>query len=258
MKEHPIIFSGPMVQAILAGRKTQTRRVFKPQPEFEGIRNYGESWKWRKGKDWFSGVTTDQLKARFCLLHPTRCRYQPSDRLWVRENVQLSEYGGLWSLMDHAEAKVEYSADGTTEFLLLVGEDKAKFKSGKRSSRFMPRWASRITLEVTGIRIERLQKITESAAKAEGLLMQRGDGGAPRDGFKWHGEGFHGGNIDKRLGATYHVAENFGKGKRCGCKVGGLSPAQCAFQELWNSLHKKPGTRWEQNPWVAVIEFQKV
>jgi len=127
LKERPILFSAPMVRAILDGRKTQTRRVVKPQPN-------ADNW---TGK----------------------CRYgQRGDRLWVRETWQsLVIHDGLSPSDIPVGADIQYPAtyDG--------------WVSKRRPSIHMPRWASRITLEITGIRVERLQDISENDAVAEGV-----------------------------------------------------------------------------------------
>jgi hypothetical protein len=126
MKERPILFSTPMVQAILEGRKTQTRRVIKPQPE--------------------------PLEDGFMLpLHPD-CPYgYIGDRLWVRETFAYHHTGRLF-----------YKAD-----IPVVCHKNWKWKPPI----FMPRSASRITLEITDIRVERLQDITRSDIYAEGLIV---------------------------------------------------------------------------------------
>lgn len=141
MAERPIIFSGPMVRAILDGRKTQTRRVVKPQPpdSVAGLYCDGNS-------EWFSTAFYDVRR---------RCPFgRTGDRLWVRET--LAEYDGRW-FYDADQSPVEcvppYSHSGTC-----------------CPSIHMPRWASRITLEITGIRVEQVQAVSEEDARAEGVI----------------------------------------------------------------------------------------
>ncbi len=136
MTEKPILFSGPMVKAILEGRKTMTRRVIK----------FNASGRVQAhGKQWHIDDSNVVLGAP----------YQPGDHLWVRET---------WV---HIEPDIHpmYRADykSTTQLAQLA----LGFKW--RPSIFMPRWASRITLEVTGVRAERLQEITETDAISEGV-----------------------------------------------------------------------------------------
>ena len=162
MKEKPILFSGPMVRAILDGRKTMTRRVVKPQPT-----HYCDSdkcWQW-KGYSWNE------------VIHKPDCRidwrgeekpipFYEGLRLWVRET---------WKPVfepDTGFVGVEFAAGGMPEDdrnagALIDGRDRW------RPSIHMPRWASRITLEITGVRVERLQDISEEDANAEGII----DGG---------------------------------------------------------------------------------
>ena len=135
MKERPIIFNTEMVKAILEGRKTQTRRVIKPQP---------------------SGI----------ILVWEHCPYgQVGDRLWVRETWNAGHDGQSLPVF-----KAGLSADLTKEL------EADELWSGWKPSIHMPRWASRITLEITEIRVERLQEITEEDAKAEGCVKQIKDG----------------------------------------------------------------------------------
>jgi hypothetical protein len=161
MKERPILFSALMVRAILDGRKTQTRRVLKNQPEII--------------KDPFP--TTDEVKGVFKFKESTgiyqclgmqnlieTCPYgQPGDRLWVRES--WSTHACLDNKKPSELINVNsyhYWADGE----INTGK--------KRPSIHMPRWASRINLEITGIRVERLQDISEDDAKAEGVSDDMG------------------------------------------------------------------------------------
>ncbi len=170
MKERPILFSGEMVRAILDGRKTMTRRIVTPQ----------FSQKWGCGcpnKSTFTLMNGDQeWKDAFAVhvdrLTPTGhwqwvfCPYgKPGDRLWVRETwAQVGMPGTL-------SGYIRYKADEQNA-VGAYGAQKWK------PSIFMPRWASRITLEITGVRVERLQDISEENAEAEGCT---GDHRADRD-----------------------------------------------------------------------------
>lgn len=143
MKERPILFSAPMVRAILAGTKTQTRRAVKHPAlaTLSFVVDCGEGW-------WGD----EEGAVQVC------CPYgQPGDRLWARETFYY----------DQEDAELLYRADG--EF------DSEQVDSGYKwqSSIHMPRWASRITLEITGVRVERLQDISEGDAKAEGVIRPR-------------------------------------------------------------------------------------
>lgn len=221
MKERPILFSAPMVRAILAGTKTQTRRVVKPQPPSEvtsaGVmsapgRGYDGEWSWLSGdpKDCDSwGFVGEEF----------RCPYgQPGDRLWVRETFY------------HHGACACYRADGWTD-APDVGYQVTPAPKWTPSIH-MPRWASRILLEIFSVRVERLQAISDADSVAEGISCYpfRPDDGFPVcDGF------------------TYR--ENDGK---CG-----LWPkAAQAYRELWESING-PGS-WDANPWVWVVEFKRV
>ena len=141
-RERPILMSAPMVRAVLAGTKTQTRRAVRIQPNpllVAGAQFVDRFWCWLNGHD---GSITDKV------LGTGRCPYGVSgDRLWVRERFRV--YLGT-----HC---VEYFADA-------AHDSAAKWKP----SIHMPRWASRITLEITDVRVERLQEISEADALAEG------------------------------------------------------------------------------------------
>jgi hypothetical protein len=150
MKTRPILFSGAMVRALLAGTKTQTRRVMKPQPVWVAEPNVP-----------FATVDADPKGI-------IACPYgQPGDRLWVRENFSGphcmdAAHGcaavppGKWGV----SSNIWYWADGNPEF-----GDWTK----PRPSIHMPRWASRITLEIVSVRVERLQDISEADALDEGV-----------------------------------------------------------------------------------------
>ena len=144
MKEHPIIFNGDMVRAILAGRKTQTRRVIKPQPDelrYSGmVDNRQFARFWTPGEHENTSTITD-----------VRCPYGvPGNHLWVRET---------WAI------EGQYRDD--TGYCYRADGDKAGVRW--RSPRYMPRVVSRITLKITGVRVERVQDIAQRDAIAEGI-----------------------------------------------------------------------------------------
>jgi hypothetical protein len=220
MTERPIIFSAPMVRAILDGRKTQTRRVAKPQPP-----DPADIWA-RAGIDygWF---TDDVTPGVFRVAGPVwavretgyptqiRCPYgQPGDRLWVRETFcELSVPDP-----DTGEVEVAYRADDG--WIHNEPDSKEMLPGGRwRPSIHMPRWASRIDLEVTGVRVERVQDISGADVFAEGVDNGKSN---PKMGKRW---------------------ENM---------------QRMAFQDLWDSINKKRGFGWDTNPWVWVVEFRRV
>lgn len=140
-REMPILFSGAMVRAIMENRKTQTRRVVKPQPH-DGIVLV------RAAPGWAQPYVDDASAYG----PPVACPYgQPGDRLWVRETF------AQWSNRNRV---AQYRAD--------VPEDRWHLYTW-RPSIFMPRWASRITLEITDVRVECVHDISEADAQAEGM-----------------------------------------------------------------------------------------
>ena len=158
-RERPILFSGPMVRAILEGRKTQTRRVMKPQPHPEflarGVVGVVSQWPMQNGVRWFMRDGMSEL---------VPCPYgNPGDRLWVREMLRHPD-GDPW-LYDADRQPVMASAEDETA-MLVWGHHK---EQDYCTSMFMPRWASRITLELTDVRVQRVQEISEEDARAEGV-----------------------------------------------------------------------------------------
>lgn len=157
MKERPILFKGEMVRAILEGRKTQTRRAYKI----------------RKHPDLGCEMAASELVREPQHFIDRMCPYgQPGDRLWVRETWQ-------GPLLDSEEHEAQFREDGpeafkkpgfcayrATDTLDAINEDGEDL--GWRPSIHMPRWASRISLEITCVRVERLKDISEADAKAEG------------------------------------------------------------------------------------------
>ncbi|ARN31388.1 TPA: hypothetical protein LUC54_003305 [Acinetobacter baumannii] len=164
MKERPIIFNTNMVKAILEGRKTQTRRPVKPQPLGHSLDSILDG-KWLTKS--FDGLLSPKIKDL-----PMHCPFgQIGDRLWVRETwYQKGTIGRTYPDAEDEfkffpEKQAAYYADGLF----------APWTSIKRPSIHMPRWASRILLEITDIRVERLNELSEADAKAEGLDNSRSE-----------------------------------------------------------------------------------
>ena len=219
MKEHPILFSGPMVRAILAGRKTQTRRVIQlrnpNQPFADIVVTFGYS---ASGESTYAGFGN--------LADPVyvRCPYgQPGDLLWVREKFLVWEggAGGLdpdsLTYQDDPQWEHQLFDNGELDDALPPEDDGVVGRWKVHPSIHMPRWASRITLRVTDVRVQRVQEISEEDAIAEGITrwegdrLQRGDKGARND-----------------------------------------------FSRLWDSINAKRGYSWESNPFCWAITFERV
>ena len=150
MAEKPILFSGEMVRAILDGRKTETRRVVIPQPS--GIMAWHEAI-----ARWSVKRTGELYKDKYG---------RPGDLLWVRETWQAQNLSGQWW---HEVKKEDRELYNWSVIDRAECENREPKPPKWIPSIFMPRWASRLTLEVTAVRVERLQDISEGDAKAEGV-----------------------------------------------------------------------------------------
>ncbi|HHI1671682.1 TPA: hypothetical protein ACP4X1_000781 [Klebsiella quasipneumoniae] len=205
MKERGLIFNGEMVRAILDGRKTQTRRTVKPQPDEDGLAKVT------------NGPWVDTSERNY------RCPFGAAgDRIWVRETfcpVDDTQYGG--------EKWVDYRATPKFEESHPAGWDSAPNDAEAlkwRPSIHMPRWASRILLEITDVRVERLNAISEEDATAEGVPPA--------------------GSLLPNYPGTFLTPK------------GDFATAKVAFQRLWESIYG--AENWQANPWVWVIEFKRV
>ena len=218
IKECPILFSAPMVRAILEGRKTVTRRAIKDQPQMVTDRAI-ELW----AGD--AEVLFKQLQRA-----GRKCPYgQPGDRLWVRESWAADAQVDAVAPRDLSQGEpIHYPADGAVRQTGC-----AMITPGKgRPSIHMPRWASRTLLEITDVRVERLQDISGDQAVAEGLIWQGQESGKV---FYSHAERKYPPGAHQRFG------------------ISGVD-AVSAFRNLWNSV----GGDWDANPWVWVVEFKRV
>ena len=216
MSERPIPFKGEMVRTILDGRKTQTRRVMKVQPWPDAlvtVEHYHETvidrhGDMQPGKEIFGAHWDDGE-------YGLRCPYgAPGDLLWVREAWRAwSQYDDWPPSRLPPGVDVQYIADAS-----------APWASRYRHTRFMPRWASRITLRITDIRVERLQDISEDDARAEGAM--------------WHDGGTIGHSGWRHDFSDVHA------------------DARSSFARLWNKING-PGA-WDANPWVWAISFERI
>ena len=236
MREMPILFSAPMVRALLAGEKTQTRRVVKMKPHQQvEERDDGKPWPW---------MYDNERDSDAWLV----CPYgQPGGRLWVRETFQYrgasydghgkSEWfrcygaGGAadnwdpdyphgWWPTPHMNVKKLDAADEQE------GEGVTGWVTKRIPGIHMPRWASRITLEVTSVRVERLNDISESDCWAEGI---------------------------EEVMYDFDDAAQIGMPNRLGCCIEDAKPL---YALLWEQINGKGS--WDANPWVWVVEHKRI
>lgn len=171
MTEKPILFSAPMIRAILEGRKSMTRRVVKPQPELNtaGLWVWPPEWTVAAIRKWGQAAQTDDAGMRTTFRSErvlSAMPYRPGAVLWVREAFAVREGGPIRDAaggqMDYAETEVIYRATNPHGAI--------KWKPGIH----MPRSYARITLRVTAVKVERLQDISEEDAEAEGVRGSEG------------------------------------------------------------------------------------
>jgi len=223
MKERPILFSAPMVRAILDGRKTMTRRAAPIDSlDIRAISDDCIAWSVKFSKP-IGGTIASHSGGRFSqqqarsIIASQFCPYgAPGDRLWVRETWAQNENQLSETRMD---TSIVYRADGEARAL-----DNGSEKPWRHSIH-MPRWASRITLEITGVRVERLQEISEADAEAEGIAAHR------KGGWWWE-------QPPPGIEGTNHF---------------GAKSARDAYSALWESINGAGA--WAGNPWVWVIGF---
>lgn len=203
MVDRPILFSAPMVRALLAGRKTQTRRIASfivPAGEQYHVRNAHGGW---------YGPAS-----RMPEVAPDYAPYAVGDRLWVKETWRTHKsWDGEKPSGIIPASRIRYEADG---------RDNCDQHGKVRVSIFMPRWASRITLTVTDVRVERLQDCCETDALAEGVVEYEPTMEDPAEFSAFEGT---------------DVFNN----------------AVSAYRDLWNRINGAGA--WEANPWVVAVSF---
>ncbi|WP_392430574.1 morphogenetic protein [Edwardsiella piscicida] len=183
MKDLPIIFNDEMVRAILSGTKTMTRRPVKDRclELFEVAASVGECHSLQ-----FCDIADERSQPYYREFCPFGA---VGDRLWVREAYQgpLFDYEQMEAYLEdnskfEKQEYCEYRADGGSRPEYYDGDD--NLRHGWRPSIHMPRWASRITLEITDVRVERLQDITEGDARSEGVTLSNPRILSHRDEFR--------------------------------------------------------------------------
>lgn len=242
IKERPILFSGPMVRALLDGRKTQTRRIVKPQPECYSHDD------WPSYPAFCASFNDDgSICCGVCMGPQQRLTRKsvtgirnpygkPGDRLWVRETVAIREdvdpKEDLAKALHYIHYRANYKGDLRDEWHTY---------GGWKPSIFMPRWASRITLEVIEVRVQRLQDISDEDCIAEGIEPNwsgdltkgwnglGGEGWTPECGW-WH----YLNSIDGEPAYT---------------------PRE-SYQSLWESINGEGS--WAANAWVWAISFKRI
>lgn len=212
-KERPIVLTAQEVNAVLAGDKTQHRAIIKMPygaPEFRGCRDSDQGdatlWGWDGFEDGDVRVLSE-IKCPFGAI---------GDRLWVQE-PSLIHCDWDWFYADNT--LVECKEPFTSNDLHLPWDDEHQEYAGPIAAEYLPRWASRILLEITNIRIERVQNTSHADAVAEGV---------------------HSFDIEARL------------------RDQPLSVAQIVFSRHWDTKHQEHCVMWEDNPWVWVIEFKVI
>jgi hypothetical protein len=223
--DRPILFSAPMVRALLDGTKTQTRRVLKNgwQPVLNAPHDVVKTWfappdvpalgvanQWAESGIW-AQKNGPQGYNRFLGLAP----YRPGDRLWVKETWRTSKVADELrpsQLVGPGYSRIWYEAD----------RDNCDQHGKVRVSIHMPRWASRLTLLVTDVRVQRLQDISEADALAEGAeAVDR--------------------QFDHRLSNAHKI------------DLGGTFSHVLGYERLWNSINGPDA--WDRNPWVVAVSF---
>jgi len=227
--DRPIIFSAPMVRALLDGRKTQTRRVLKPQPVQEnGL------WWWHPSKYW--GAASNVYQHGDAWRSYPGFPYAVGDRLWVRESIGRRPASFLGIEAKNGVESAFYAADGE-DVVEQAGFNICPWWPQMRSLPpiHMPRWASRLTLTVTDVRVQRVQDISEGDARAEGAR-----------------------HFPDLPLATPTARPNRWSMEEPKNTDDALSSARWAFANYWIKLHGRNEhdfSAWDANPWVVALTF---
>lgn len=204
MKATPILFNGAMVRALLEGRKTQTRRVVKPQPKNSDGRHASS----RHGFEFFGGEYPEHGSVVWCPYG------RPGDLLWVRETFAFSRLYSLCAPRGVPCGSDTFYREGMSD------KEWEALHTRTHPAIHMPRWASRLTLKIQDVSVERVQDIRAADVIAEGVDVHE---------------------AERRLKmiepADFDV---------------------CAFAELWHSINGAREYSWDSNPWVWALTFEVI
>lgn len=214
-KERPILFSGPMVRAILDGRKTQTRRIVTPQPTFDGY--------WWSHNGYYSN---DEKSFREGMPFHGKCKFgQAGDRLRISEEVTVKAISEDWYSVHFAADNLYLERSGDVGLMQKI----KAYKTGKLRGVYLPpAYARPARWELTGVRCERLQDISNADIAAEGI---------------------------EPIGEETTIA-NGSHVTQCGRLDGRYSTMRQLWSELWAKINGQAS--WDANPWVWVVEFKKI
>ncbi len=226
MKQHPILFSTPMVSALLSGQKTMTRRTRGLEKVNKNPDGYDFQSLIHEFRGRFIFMPSDKIFPNANEIIEVKCPYgKPGDQLWVRESF-------CYVMRDHAHDLLEGRKENNQYvFKTDFNEDWMKYAKEKygykwKPSIHMPRIASRILLEITDVRVERLQSITKQDSIAEGIEI-----------------------LDGHSNYKNYLCGN-------GLDYSYVKEARISFQSLWEKIN---GTdSWHKNPWVWVVSFKRI
>lgn len=251
MADRPILFSGPMVRALIDGRKTQTRRIIKdqtlyrdtPQQTRDILGETGEVWTGFMGWQFIGTALANRgICGKGCLP-----RFAPGDRLWVRESGTRFDKGTCDQHVWYAAGRNEIYPWLDQNFPGLDPNAPWPHPEGPGTglpysvpSIHMPKWASRLTLPVTNVRIERLQDISEEDAISEGIEKQFYDGDDPE-------------HIGSYGWKDYTV---YSDGTPHAHAVAPFNNPISSYRSLWNRINGEGA--WESNPWVVANTFEVI
>lgn len=242
MKSRPILFSAPMVRALLDGSKTQTRRICKNKIYSNGFHFDGHEILCHN--DYLPPSATLMDVKRGGIQYTTSCHEgwefespygQPGDRLWVRETWAIASKATDLVKVYYAASEKQSHTEFHKYFPVELANNMLPTWPKYRPSIHMPRWASRVTLEITGVRVERLQDISRNDAVAEGV--------------DWKTCPTH--QTMQSLNAQL-AARKFGMSAHYEAEIDYIA----GYHKLWESINGAGS--WDANPWVWVIEFKVI
>lgn len=240
MKTTPLIFNADSIRAMLDGRKSQTRRIVKPQPN----EDRWKSWVVPEARPYFQTDEHGKVVMTHAIFHHQsdglplvawRCPYgQPGDLIWCRETwgvgCRPDPYQGWRDGLEYRadESFLQHDCDLLPLHFVTPpeGVDLDEYASGWKSPTQMPRWASRLTLRLTAVRVQRVQEISESDCYAEGI-----------EAWLEHDE-----NLPRYADGTPNKYNNIRQ----------------AYAYWWNSINAKRGYPLADNPWVRALTYDVI